>query len=119
MIRTRDLAVALVLSGLAVAASAQSAYKVLDIYPGPQTSSPAGFTRSGGVTFFTATDPTHGRELWRSDGTTAGTLLVKDIVAGLGSASPTSLTDVGGTLFFRISGGALGDQLWKSDGTAA
>jgi ELWxxDGT repeat protein len=119
MVRTRDLAVSLLVSGLAATAGAQSAYKVLDIYPGPQGSYPANFTRSGDVTFFTAEDPARGRELWRSDGTAAGTVLVKDIVAGPASSSPTNLTDVDGTLFFRIAGVGLGQQLWKSDGTAA
>jgi ELWxxDGT repeat protein len=118
MIRKRDLALSLLVSGLAATAGAQSAYKVLDIYPGPQGSYPANFTRSGDVTFFTAEDPARGRELWRSDGTAAGTVLVKDIVAGPASSSPVNLTDVDGTLFFRVAGG-LGHQLWKSDGTSA
>ncbi len=33
---------------------------------------------------FFATDSTHGRELWVTDGTAAGTTLVKDIQSGFG-----------------------------------
>jgi ELWxxDGT repeat protein len=32
-----------------------------------------------GTLFFVAEDQDHGRELWRSDGTAAGTMLVRDI----------------------------------------
>ena len=37
------------------------------------------------VTYFAAYDTSHGRELWRTDRTMAGTRLVKDIVLGKGS----------------------------------
>jgi ELWxxDGT repeat protein len=33
----------------------------------------------GNVQFYTVRDGVHGRELWRSNGTAAGTVLVKDI----------------------------------------
>src|SRR5262249_23676497 len=64
-------------------------------------------------------DGTTGLELWKSDGTTAGTVLVADIVPGSGSSLPNHLTAVGATLFFTAFDPAHGIELWKSDGTAA
>ncbi|WP_353743905.1 ELWxxDGT repeat protein, partial [Microcystis sp. LSC13-02] len=60
-----------------------------------------------------------GRELWRSDGTAAGTVLVKDINPGFFSSYPLNLTAVGNTLFFTAYDGVNGGELWKSDGTVA
>ncbi len=60
-----------------------------------------------------------GSELWKSDGTSAGTVLVCDIRPGASSASPSSLTDVNGTLYFQANDGTNGSELWKSDGTSA
>lgn len=71
-------------------------------------------TAVGNTLFLRATDGVHGIELWRSDGTAAGTTLVKDILPGGDSASPATLTNVQGILFFTAAG-----AFWKSDGTAA
>jgi len=80
-----------------------------------------------GTLFFTAWDSTRGSELWKSDGTDAGTGLVKDIYPGTGNSVVTDgsgtscnpyLTDVNGTLFFVARNSAARSwELWKSDGT--
>jgi ELWxxDGT repeat protein len=91
-----------------------------DIYN--YSSYPSGLTGVGRTLFFSADDGSHGRELWKSDGTRAGTVLVKDINPGPDSAGyygPTELTDVRGTLFFSADDGVHGRELWKSDGTEA
>jgi ELWxxDGT repeat protein len=70
-----------------------------------------------GSLFFSA-DSDSGRELWKSDGTADGTVLVKDIRPGSSSADVGNLTNVNGLLFFNATD-ASGQGLWKSDGTAA
>jgi ELWxxDGT repeat protein len=63
-------------------------------------------------------DPDYnGAELWRTDGTAAGTYLVKDIYTGVSSSNPSYLTEMSGTLYFSAASSA-GTELWKSDGTA-
>ncbi len=42
-----------------------------------------------------------GQELWKSDGTEAGTVQVKDIRPGAGSSGPSSLANLNGTLLFQ------------------
>ncbi len=67
-----------------------------------------------------ATEPTHGTELWRSDGTSAGTWLVKDInPKPANSSNPDELTIVGHRLFFFANDGTSGNELWVTDGTEA
>jgi ELWxxDGT repeat protein len=73
-----------------------------------------------GTLFFVANDGVAGVELWKSDGTEAGTLLVKDIRPGPGSSlAPLPLGELNGTLFFPADDGITGMELWRSDGTEA
>ena len=56
-------------------------------------------------------------ELWRSDGTDAGTYAVKDIYPGLESSFPRDFHEVNGTLYFTAYNSSTGRELWRSDGT--
>jgi ELWxxDGT repeat protein len=58
-------------------------------------------------------------ELWKSDGTSAGTVLVHDIRPGPASSDLRDLVAAGGIVFFSADDGVSGRELWKSDGTAA
>ncbi|TFH50104.1 MAG: choice-of-anchor D domain-containing protein, partial [Bacteroidia bacterium] len=60
-----------------------------------------------------------GTELWKSDGTNAGTVMVKDINPGTAASKPSYLTDINGTLYFTATTTDSGTELWKSDGTEA
>ncbi len=80
--------------------------------------SPTGMVTVGNTVFFSANDVVLGRELWKSDGTATGTVLVKDISPGASSGNPTGFCNVNGTVFFAAQTGPTGIELWKSDGTA-
>ncbi len=58
-------------------------------------------------------------ELWKSDGTDGGTMVVKDIFPGNESSGPSGFIDINGTLYFTAYNAASGRELWKSDGSAA
>jgi ELWxxDGT repeat protein len=79
---------------------------------------------TGDLAYFFKNDGVHGTELWRTDGTTAGTALFKDIYPGPGSSSagasaPSFSRAPDGTVYFGASDGVSGAELWKTDGTAA
>lgn len=65
------------------------------------------FTTAGGLTFFVASTK-YGPEVWRTDGTAAGTFRLSRSDWGI----PQDLTAVGGILYFALAG-----ELWSSDGT--
>ncbi len=69
---------------------------------------------------FVADDPDHGRELWHTEGTPAGTRLVRDLATvNVASSDPQALMRLGAQVFFFADDGTHGFELWKSDGTGA
>ena len=79
---------------------------VKDTYTGPSSTSsssygPAHLTAVGNTLYFSGHDSTNGRSLWKSDGTTAGTVMVKDTDTSISSSSNGLyyLTAVGNTVY--------------------
>jgi uncharacterized protein (TIGR03382 family) len=86
----------------------------------------------GQTLFFVTAGPTPagsnppGRELWKTGGTLASTVMVKNIRPDpQGGASdtigspPTALTGVGDVLYFAVGDGTTGEELWRSTGSEA
>ncbi len=83
---------------------------------GTLSSAPTNLSAVGDVVYFAANDGSNGTEVWRSDGTEAGTVLVADIHTALGSGStPSNFKAVGNNLFFSANNGISGTELWKID----
>ena len=68
--------------------------------------------------YFSGRDDINNRELWKSDGTSEGTVLVKEIRTS-GGANPESLTVAGSYLFFTAFTDFGGPFLFRTDGTSA
>ncbi|MEO6950079.1 MAG: ELWxxDGT repeat protein [Ginsengibacter sp.] len=100
--------------------------QVKDIFTGtatngyPNSSNPYMIAAINGLLYFSANDGTAGGELWSSDGTPGGTILLADINSGPGHSYPANFTEVNGTIFFTASNGTTGAnsdlELWKIDG---
>jgi ELWxxDGT repeat protein len=74
---------------------------------------------AGNAVFFPVEEMEHGVELWTSDGTVAGTRLVRDVEPGTSGSEPAGLTEFQGKLYFSAFNEALGRELWRTDGTEA
>jgi ELWxxDGT repeat protein len=78
------------------------------------------FAFARGKLYFDNEDPQNGREIWTSDGTVAGSALLKDIAAETQtqSSNPADFISFNGQLFFTADDGIAGREVWHSDGTS-
>ena len=101
-------------------------YMVKDINPGPDPNNPSNayssnpdwLTSYQNKCYFSADDGVNGTALWESDGTSAGTFMVKNV------PTPTNIIVMNNELYFstfETVGGLYpeGSALYKSDGTTA
>lgn len=72
-----------------------------------------------GKLFFERYDSTNGSEPWVTDGTLAGTSLLKDINPGTFASGFSNLIQFNSKLYFTANDGVHGNELWVTDGTSA
>jgi ELWxxDGT repeat protein len=77
------------------------------------SSNPTDLTSFGGHLYFSAFTPEGGLQLWRTDGTEAGTTVPVDLSPGLTHYPPRDIAVAGGHLY--VAG--YSRELWKTDGT--
>ena len=92
----------------------------IELDPGSAGSDPVSFQQlTPELVLFAATTEASGRELWKTDGTQAGTSMLKDLRPGSDSSHPHALTLVGDSVFFVANNSEDVAQVWVSDGTEA
>ena len=123
----------------------EGTYMIKDINPGNNSSNPSGFYGGSaassandegkdnpdmqvynGEVYFIADDGVHGKELWKTDGTEEGTVMLKDIAQGnnssiwfTGGLAVKEWTAIHqGMLYFVADDFIHGPELWRTDGTS-
>lgn len=80
----------------------------------------AGFSEAiDGVVYFGAGTPSTGLELWRTDGTTAGTYFVKETHPGPITGGAYGMTELPNRPGYFVFSGSISSSLWLSNGTAS
>jgi ELWxxDGT repeat protein len=123
----KRLLTAILMLGLGVLSPAQTPELLKDINPGNGDGISYDvtfylfryFAEFNGKVYFAAEDGVHGVELWSTDGTTAGTAMVKDINEGPDGSACQKFYATEEYLFFVAYDEETGNELWRTDGTEA
>ena len=118
--RTSLLLVLLSLALLSPPAHAAGPYLVEDLDPAGEGvgSDPSPLAvLAGGLSLWIADDNEHGRELWRTDGTEAGTYLLLDGLEGPDAGVYGFLANAGSRAFFLRRVTFSTDEIWVTGGT--
>jgi ELWxxDGT repeat protein len=88
------------------------------IFPGIATSAyiPETLTKLGKNAYFSASSPL-GYGLWKTDGTKAGTVLIKDFEQGQQKSRQQNFIRFNGKLYFSSCTLQQGCEMWQTDGT--
>ncbi|MDA9176184.1 hypothetical protein N9O95_03760 [Alphaproteobacteria bacterium] len=72
-------------------------------------------TEANGKLYFSADDGINGEELWVTDGTSSGTVMLEDINVGSGSSTPIyglDMAELNGKVYFGANDDINGVELW-------
>ena len=125
--RTTLVIPAVLIAILPAARSEIRPYLVADIAASapPESSFPSEYAAANGYLFFRAYTPETGSEMWRTDGTPEGTILLADINPGPANGlqpppqvSQLSHHSLDSMVIFPAFHPDTGWELWRSDGTA-
>ncbi|RFS16638.1 3-coathanger stack domain-containing protein [Emticicia sp. C21] len=73
----------------------------------------------GDTYYFTAYDALNGFELWKSNGTPIGTMMVKNINQSVTSSAPAQFVAFNDEVYFTADDIKHGREIWKTDGASA
>jgi ELWxxDGT repeat protein len=117
--------VLLTLVGLSGCDAPEAPYQVKELHAGRQPlrsgASPRFLASLDSTLFFVTSDNSHGEELWKTDGTPGGTVMVKDIHPGPGDGlgARSKMVSLEDRVVFTAEDGRHGYEVWSSEGTRA
>lgn len=74
------------------------------------------FVSLNGLLLFPSEDGSTGNEVWKTDGTSIGTQIVRNIAENENSSNPRELSVIGDMVYFSADDGIHGRELWRTNG---